>query len=63
MKRKFKVFVNETNNHIAPQLVEHKKTKTYDFRNSGPGLGQPQKHGEAKPAQIATFIMDSIISS
>ena len=43
------------NNQISPQLIEHKKTKTNGIRNSGPGLGQAQKRGEAKPPHIASW--------
>ena len=40
--------VNESNNiyktncNFSPQLIEHKKTKTYDVGNLGNGLGEAQ---------------------
>jgi hypothetical protein len=30
--------INKTNNHLLPQTIEHKKTKTYGVRNPGPGF-------------------------
>jgi len=33
--------INKANNDLSPQIIEHKKTMTYD-RNPGPGLGQAQ---------------------
>jgi hypothetical protein len=30
--------INKTNNHLSPQLTEHKKTMTYGIGNLGPGL-------------------------
>ena len=37
---------NYPNNHISPELTEHKKgTTTYDIGNPGSGLGQGQKYG------------------
>jgi hypothetical protein len=35
--------INKTNDHLLPQLIEHKKTTTYDVGNPGSGLGQAQK--------------------
>jgi hypothetical protein len=32
----------------SPQITEHKKTKTFDVGNPGPGLGQAQKCGGDK---------------
>jgi hypothetical protein len=32
--------INKTNNHLSPQITEHKKTTRYDNRNVCPGLGQ-----------------------
>ena len=38
--------INKPNNHISPELAEHKKgTTTYDVGNSGSGLGQAHKYG------------------
>jgi hypothetical protein len=34
--------INKTNNHLSPQLTEHKKTMTYGIGNLGPGLWQTQ---------------------
>ena len=31
---------NIINNHLSPQITEHKKDHTYGVRNTGPGLGQ-----------------------
>ena len=45
MKRKFNNFtnINKPNNHISPELTEHKKgITTYDVGNPGSGLGQAQ---------------------
>ena len=28
--------INKTNDHISPQIIEHKKLITYDIRNPGP---------------------------
>ena len=58
MKRMFKQLVmfnnstkiNKMNNHLSPQAIEHKKTKTYGIGNPGPDLGQVQKCGEIKPS-------------
>ena len=33
---------------FSPQITEHKKTKTFDVGNPGPGLGQAQKCGGDK---------------
>ena len=33
---------------FSPQIIEHKKTKTFDVGNPGPGLGQAQKCGGVK---------------
>ena len=35
--------INKTNNNLSPQLIQHKKTMTYDVRNPGKGLEQAQK--------------------
>jgi hypothetical protein len=35
--------INKTNNHLSPQLTEHKKETTYDVGNSGLCLGQTKK--------------------
>jgi hypothetical protein len=34
--------INKSNNHISPQLNEHKKTVIYDVGNPCPGLGEAQ---------------------
>ena len=41
--------INKTNNHIAGQIIEHKKTTTNDDGNQNPGLGQAQRCGGFKP--------------
>jgi len=54
------VIVNNSTNinsqqSTLPQTTEYKKeTITYDFGNSGPGLGQEQKCGRVKPAKIGS---------
>ena len=35
--------INKMNNHSSPQLIQHKKTTTYDIVNQGPGFGQTHK--------------------
>jgi hypothetical protein len=35
---------DKTNNHISPQLPEHKKNMTYGVGNAGPGLEQTLVH-------------------
>ena len=47
--------LNKMNNHLSPQLIEHKKKKDYDTSrrssgvgNTGPDLGQAQKCEEVK---------------
>ena len=44
--------IKNRNNHISPQLTEHKKkgTSTYVIGNPGPGLRQAQKCGRIKPS-------------
>jgi hypothetical protein len=38
--------INKPNNHISPELTEHKKgTMTYDVGNPGSVLGQAHKYG------------------
>jgi hypothetical protein len=38
-----------TNNHLSPELSEHKKnTTTYEVGNPGPGFGQAQQCGGVK---------------
>ena len=34
---------SKRNNHSSPQLIQHKKTTTYDIVNQGPGFGQAHK--------------------
>jgi len=41
--------INKTNNHSSPQLIQHKKTTTYDVRNPGPGFRQAHKCRWLKP--------------
>ena len=33
----------KTNNHSSPQLIQHKKTTTYDIENQGPDFVQAHK--------------------
>ena len=40
--------INKANNDLSPQIIENKKTMTYD-RNPGPGLGQAQIVAGVKP--------------
>ena len=41
--------INKTNNHLSPQLIEHKnKNMTYDIGNLSPYLGKAQKCGRVK---------------
>jgi hypothetical protein len=41
--------INKTNNHLSPQLTEHKKTTKYDVEHRGPALGQAHKCSGVKP--------------
>jgi len=43
--------LNKKNNHLSPQIIEHKKKPTtYDVGNPGPGLGWALKmFGGVKP--------------
>jgi len=36
----FNYAYNKTNNHLLPQISEHKKTAKYTDGNPSPGLGQ-----------------------
>ena len=36
--------INKTNNHLSPQIINPKKTTTYEVGNPGPFLGQTQKY-------------------
>ena len=48
--------INSTNNHLSPQLTEHKNnTTTYDVGNTVPGSGQAQTYGGIPVNQIPTF--------
>ena len=51
MKRKIKFSnnINKTNNHLSPQIIENKKTTTYDVCNQDHVLEQAQKCGRIKP--------------
>ena len=57
MKRKIKFSVmvnnsnniNKANNHLSPQIIENKKTMTYEVCNQDHVLGQAQKCGRVKP--------------
>jgi hypothetical protein len=42
--------VNKTNNHLSPQIIEHKKTHdiSYGIGNPGPGLGETQRCGRVE---------------
>jgi len=40
--------INKMNNHLSTDLTEYKKTMTFYFGNSGPGLGQAQQYGGVK---------------
>ena len=39
--------LTQTNKHSSPNIIEHKKTMTYDARNPGHSLAQAQKCGGA----------------
>ena len=47
--------INKTNNYISPQIIEHKKTTTYDVGNPRPGMGQTQQCGELTLLIIIVF--------
>ena len=44
--------INKTNNHISPQIIEHKKTTSYNVGNPGTCLEQIQICGGIKPVNI-----------
>jgi len=37
--------INKRNNHLSSQIIEHKKTPTYEFGNPCAGFGQAHKCG------------------
>jgi len=41
--------INKMNNHLSPQLIEHKKNQWHDFGNPGAGLEQAHSCGRVKP--------------
>jgi hypothetical protein len=47
--------INKTNNHLSSWLTEHKKIKTYDVGNPGPGLGQAHKCGRVLEQQTIYY--------
>jgi len=50
--------INKTNNHISPQIIEHKKDHNIWLFNPVPGLGQVEKCGRVKPVnRIHTLVM------
>ena len=44
--------MNKANNHIVPQLIEHKKNTSYEFGISIPDSKQAHKFGGVKPVRI-----------
>jgi hypothetical protein len=51
------------NNRLSPQLLNIKKTTTYDVGNPGPCLGQTQKCGGVKPVNGLPTPADNWISN
>jgi hypothetical protein len=53
----------EFTNYLSPEFTDNKKTTIYEARNPGPGLGQGEKCGRAKPAKgVTTYHHDNWIS-
>ena len=51
--------INKTNNHVSPQLIDHKKTTAYDIGNTVLGLGQAHKCGIVIPVNgISIYVFD-----
>jgi hypothetical protein len=46
--------INKTNNHLSPQIINPKKTTTYEVGNPGPFLGQTQKYLDLRRKQKKT---------
>ena len=45
--------INNTNNHLAPQIIHQEKITTkYGFGNSDHGLGQTQAFNMVKPISV-----------
>ena len=40
--------INKTSNHLPPEIIEHKKCRTYDIGNADTGFGQAHEYGRVK---------------
>jgi hypothetical protein len=48
--------IYRTNNHLSPEITEHKKTTTYDVGNSAPCFGQAQNWGGVKLINVIIIL-------
>jgi len=55
--------IYKANNQLSPQIIEHRKSMTYNVGNPGPGLGRAQKCGRGNPVNgiptLPLFIIGS----
>ena len=44
--------INKTNNHLSPQIIEHKNITTHGTGNAGPDFGQAKICGSVTPVHF-----------
>ena len=54
--KQFHQYQKKQNNHLSPQIIEHKKTITCDVGNPDPGLGQTQRYDGVKLVNGITIL-------